>query len=46
MKGNRILLLVALILAILAAIPLPTYGISLGWTAFAFYLGSLLMNES
>ena len=44
MTGNNILLIIALILAILAAIPLPTYGVSLGWAAFAFFIASLLVS--
>jgi hypothetical protein len=43
MTGNHILLIISLILAILAAIPLPTYGVSLGWAAFAFFIASLLV---
>ena len=43
MTGNNILLIISLILAILAAIPLPTYGVSLGWAAFAFFIASLLV---
>jgi len=44
MKGNKILLIVALILAILAAIPLPAYGFSLLAASLACYLGSLLAD--
>ncbi len=44
MTGNHILLIISLILAILAAIPLPTYGVSLGWAAFAFFIASLLVS--
>lgn len=40
-----ILLIAALILAILAALTIPTNRISLGWSAFACYIGYVLINH-
>jgi hypothetical protein len=43
---NSILLIFALVLAILAAMPVPTWGVSLGWLAFAFFVAHLIFGGS
>ena len=42
---GTVLVIIALILAVLAAIGVPSGGIGLGWASLAFYFASLLVGH-
>lgn len=44
MPISTVLLIVALVLAVVAALPIPTGPFNLGWAAFAFFLASELFR--
>jgi len=43
-NGGLILLIFAFVLAVLAALNVPSTRVSLGWAAVAFYFASLLLG--
>ena len=45
MSLGTILVIIALILAILAAIGVPSSRVSLGWAAIAFWIASILFGH-